>query len=492
MPDPVDFVPLFGETVARVRARMDADANAGLVPTDPAYIDTREGSFYWDMTQVVALEIARLWDALGSETVAAAFPSVAWGEYLDEHAATFGLVRNPAVAAVGQVQFGGDAGVLVAQGTRVSATPADPSLDAITFQTTAAGTTGPALPAPTGLGTVEADTTGSLLTGTYIYRVTAYNDFGESLVGADTTAVVGPAITTGKVTVSWSAVAGADGYRVYRTLDALDDAQQIADTATLSFVDLGTVTPGALEPTADTTSGVLINVVALDPGTAGNLAADAITNLDTLVPGITLVTNPAATVDGEDVEDDEALRRRVLAQYNGSAGGTVGWYVQQALAYPGVERAVCIPAWAGAGTVLVIPMLADGTAVSSDVVDGLQAQLDPTPGLGHGTAPVGHTVTVETSTPLTVNVVAVIGFGTGFSLDGTSGTIPSRAAIVDAIAGYLATLGPGDTISYQKLEAVIFTVEGVASVTGLTVNSGTADIPLTIPDSPILATPTLS
>lgn len=492
MPDPVDFVPLFAETLARVRARMDADANAGLVPSDPAYIDTREGSFYWDMTQVVALEIARLWDALGSETVAAAFPSVAWGDYLDEHAATFGLVRNPAVPAQGQVQFGGDPGTLVGQDTRVSATPADPSLDAITFQTTATGITGPALPAPTGVSTAEADTGGALLTATFIYRVTAYNEFGESLPGADTAAVVGVGVTTGEVTVSWSAVTGADGYRVYRTVDPLAAAQQIADVTALSFLDHGTVVPGALEPTADTTSGVLVNVVALNAGTAGNLGADAITNLDTLVPGISLVTNPAATTEGEDVEDDEALRRRVLAQYSGSAGGTVGWYVQQALEYPGVERAVCLPAWAGPGTALVIPMLADGNAVSSLTVDGLQAQLDPTPGMGHGTAPIGHTVTVETSTPLAVDIVAAVGFGTGFSLDGSSGTIPSRGAIVDVIAAYLATLSPGDTISYEKLKAAFFTVEGVASVTGLTINGGSVDIPLTIPEAPILNTPTLT
>src|SRR5579862_4828423 len=125
--DPIGFTPLFNETLARIRARLDADVNAGLVETDPGWIDTREGSMYWILTQVFGLEAARLWDALGSETPAAAFPSLAWGPYLDAHGNTFALTRKPAIAATGLVVFAGTPGTLIATGTQVSSSPISPS-----------------------------------------------------------------------------------------------------------------------------------------------------------------------------------------------------------------------------------------------------------------------------------------------------------------------------------------------------------------------------
>lgn len=140
MAELMDFLPLFQESIETVRGRMDADANAGLTSSDPLWVDTREGTFYWDVTQVSALEIVRLWDALSVEVPAAAFPIFAWGEYLDNHAATFDLERKPAVPATGLVTFTGTDGTLIATGTVVSTEPADPDADPIEFSTTAPAT----------------------------------------------------------------------------------------------------------------------------------------------------------------------------------------------------------------------------------------------------------------------------------------------------------------------------------------------------------------
>lgn len=476
MTDLLDFTPLFVETLARVRARMDADANAGLLPDDPGWIDTREGTFYWDVTQVAALEIARLWDAIGSETVAAAFPSTAWGDYLDEHASTFQLVRNIAVQAIGNVSFIGDPDILVAAGTEVSAPPADPSLDAVTFQTTDSGTTGPQLSPPTGVTATPSATGGQLPAGTYIYRATAYNDFGETLASADVSVDVTG--TASSVALAWNPVVASNGYRVYRTLDPAVLGQRIADVTTTSFTDNGSAIPGVYQPTANTTSGVTLPVVAKDAGKEGNLGAGAVTDLDTLVQGITLVTNPAPMVGGADPENDPALQSRILSQYQGSGAGNINWYVQQALAQPGVERAVCVPIWNGPGTVLVVPMLTDGSPVTPTIVAALQKSLDPIPGQGHGLAPVGVTVTVSTTAALFVFVAATINFATGYSLDGASGTVATRNALVAALDSYFASLNPGDLLSYQQVQAALLGVTGVISVSGLTVNSGTEDLTL--------------
>ena len=73
--DILDFTPVYQEDAASIRARLDADANAGFALDDPSWMDTREGTFYYDVTQVAVLEFARIWDALSVEVPAAAFVS---------------------------------------------------------------------------------------------------------------------------------------------------------------------------------------------------------------------------------------------------------------------------------------------------------------------------------------------------------------------------------------------------------------------------------
>lgn len=127
------------ENAATIRARMDADVNAGLDPSDPRWVDVTEGGVYWDLSQVSVLEFDRLWDTIGTEIVAAMFPSYSWGDFTDEHALTFGLVRKPAVKATGLVRFTGAETTPIETGVQVGTEPDDPDVDPITFQTTQSG-----------------------------------------------------------------------------------------------------------------------------------------------------------------------------------------------------------------------------------------------------------------------------------------------------------------------------------------------------------------
>lgn len=135
--DFLDFLPLFVETSDTIRARLDADVNAGVDPTDPNFIDTTEGGMYFDLTQPLVLEMERIWDALSAETPAVMFPAFAWGEYLDEWGVTVNLPRKPAVAAVGFVTFVGNTGGLIATGTQVSPLQTNPDVAPPIFQTVA-------------------------------------------------------------------------------------------------------------------------------------------------------------------------------------------------------------------------------------------------------------------------------------------------------------------------------------------------------------------
>jgi uncharacterized phage protein gp47/JayE len=125
MPGFLDFLPLFQESVDSIRARVNADANAGLSPTDLAFLDTSEGGFFYDLTGTCILEMARLWDSISTELPMAVFPAFSWGIYLDEHGVTVNLPRTPASAASGVVSFLGDPDTNIPAGTQVSTVQID-------------------------------------------------------------------------------------------------------------------------------------------------------------------------------------------------------------------------------------------------------------------------------------------------------------------------------------------------------------------------------
>ncbi|MDE1828581.1 MAG: DUF2460 domain-containing protein [Candidatus Micrarchaeota archaeon] len=118
----------------------------------------------------------------------------------------------------------------------------DPENNALTAYNFGAGTQISAPAAPT-----LAATTGTLAATTYTYRVTAYNAQGETVASTSTPITLA---STGGVTVTWTAVAGAVGYRVYGRTGTLG---KIADVTGLTFTDSGSVTPGAAAPSVNGT-----------------------------------------------------------------------------------------------------------------------------------------------------------------------------------------------------------------------------------------------
>ena len=244
----------------------------------------------------------------------------------------------------------------------------------------------------------------------------------------------------------------------------------------------------------NTTSGITLPAQALTAGVAGNVGANAIVSLDSVLPNVISVTNPAPMQGGEEEESDDDFRTRIIGEYTGTSGGGNITDYRRWSASQGVVRVTVTPVWNGPGTVLVIAMNSDGSPVASTVVTGLQSFLDPVPGLGQGQAPIGATVTVVTSSLLTVNIVATVIAEPGYSLDGTGNTIATRQAIIDSINAYLQGLQPGDTLVAQHLQAEFY-VGGVHKITGLTVNGTMADIPLgtgLTPQVPVLGTATLT
>jgi uncharacterized phage protein gp47/JayE len=161
-----DFLPLYVETTDTIRARIDADVNAGVDPTDPAFIDTTEGGIYFDLSQPVVLELERVWDALSAEVPAVMFPAFAYDDYLDEWGVTISIPRKAAVAATGTVRFTGTVGGLIASGTQVSPVQTDPDADPPVFQTIASAIIGAGGTVDVPVQAVEAGSAGNVAAGT--------------------------------------------------------------------------------------------------------------------------------------------------------------------------------------------------------------------------------------------------------------------------------------------------------------------------------------
>jgi uncharacterized phage protein gp47/JayE len=99
-------------------------------------------------------------------------------------------------------------------------------------------------------------------------------------------------------------------------------------------------------------------ILALDPGSAGNLITGTTLSFGT-IPGIVSVTVDTVS-GGTDDETDDELRGRVLQRIREPPmGGDQSDYVAWALAVPGVTRAWCAPLEMGIGTVTLRFMLDD-------------------------------------------------------------------------------------------------------------------------------------
>jgi uncharacterized phage protein gp47/JayE len=474
----IELRPLWPEeTEEAILARMVTWANEGLVPGSERWVDTREGTHWRTCVMPLVRELARIYDLAGTEAVAAGFVIWAWGEYLDDHAEVLHLFRLEATSATGRVTFTAPVDSLIAAGAEVGAVPVTEDDEAPSFQTLAGVTVAGPLAVPTGLAATPSAAGGTLATATYRYVVTAIDAAGETTVSAEASAAVtGP---TGSVALNWNDVPNAVGYRIYRGTALGGPYGRVAEVLASDYLDTGLPATGPAPPGANTTGGkVYASVRATESGLVGNVAAGAVAEILTPLPFEATVTNAEPFAGGTDPEDDEHLRQRVLDAHEGKDAGAVRDYRGWARAYPGVGRATVIPLWAGPGTVRVIVLTADGDPVSSAVLEGLQVLLDPTAGLGEGTAPVGATVTVSTATAVALKVEATIEFESGFSLVGGASTIPLRESIEEAINEYVEMVEPGMEVVRAKIIGAITAIPGVHDVGSVELNDAAMNVML--------------
>lgn len=246
---------------------------------------------------------------------------------------------------------------------------------------------------------------------------------------------------------------------------------------TQSFTVILDTTNAAYSPTlggyvlGSGTSSVTVTVQAASSGSGANALIGQITLLNQPVSGVDTVTNSAAFTTGVDPETDAALRTRFVAylaslsKATKSAVGTAITSLKQGVNYSLTENQT-YGGVAQAGYFFVV--VDDGTgAPSSTLLASAATAID-------AVRPVTSTFAVFA--PVVVNAAVAMSatIATGYD------PVATKALIVTALKTYINALTLGQALTYSRLTQVAYDASpGVSNITGVTLNTSTADLAAT-------------
>lgn len=153
---------------------------------------------------------------------------------------------------------------------------------------------------PPVMGSSATATTGGTLTpGTYFYKVTATNAAGETIGGTEVSQVVPTGTSTNTVTINWTAVAGASGYKVYRGTSAGGEAVffTVATGSTVTYTDTGTAGTAGSPPTTNTASSIVLHDGAATKVLGTDFAVDPVSGRIQILAGGSILPTDTLTVD---------------------------------------------------------------------------------------------------------------------------------------------------------------------------------------------------
>ena len=229
----------------------------------------------------------------------------------------------------------------------------------------------------------------------------------------------------------------------------------------------GTIPAGAL--TAD------VPVRALAQGAAGNVRAGTIVTMTVAPVGVLSCTNPQPCAGGEEAEDDEALRVRVLDTFRRLPNGAnAAFYEQGALSFDGVAAAAVVPRPRGTGSVDVVvaaPSGAPEQALLEELADYFQARRE-----------IAVDVQVRAPSVTTVNVAVGVRTKAGYDREETHQRV--EQALRDWFTGKIL----GQPVLLARLGSIVFACEGVENYA---ISAPAADVAVASDVLPMLGTLTV-
>lgn len=250
---------------------------------------------------------------------------------------------------------------------------------------------------------------------------------------------------------------------IVQTQDGTERFQVIADTNQSAYnAGLSAYVLGA------GIASITATVRATTAGASSNVSAGLITTIASSLPGVDTVTNAAGFTNGADAETDAAFRARFvnyiasLSKATVLAVETAITSVQQGITYTLTENLAYNGATQAGYFYAVVD---DGTGAppggfitsESNAVELVR--------------PIATSFGIFAPVVVNANVVMTVTAGAGF----THGQV--AAAVQAALQSFLNTMVLGEFLPYTKLAQIAFGASpGVANVTAITLNGGTADL----------------
>lgn len=214
-------------------------------------------------------------------------------------------------------------------------------------------------------------------------------------------------------------------------------------------------------------------------GAVGNVTG-AITPIN-YVRGLVSSEITAIETYGEEEADVSVIDSVYYASINSTAfGGNRADYMLKVKQIPGVGGVKLYSAseWKGGGTCRIVITSSSYTVPEASFVNQVQNMIDPpwNQGAGYGTAPIGHTVTVDGATATTVNISSNITLAEGYEWEDVEPHIQS------AIDEYFQSINEQWEDNYQtivrisQIETRILDVAGVIDIFGTALNDNEANL----------------
>ena len=245
-----------------------------------------------------------------------------------------------------------------------------------------------------------------------------------------------------------------------------------------------------------------VPVRAVNGGQEGNVAADTILLMVKPLRGVTYVTNPEAMTGGVEAESDGSYLSRILASMRTGASmtGCVADYIRWAKEVPGVGQVVVEPEWDDpslpaqfhyldgygsrrcAGAVRLIIIDSNGIPANQQLLDTVYQHIagleyyDPARPM-----PIGAHLTVTAPEPLRIDISAVVLLEHGADIRTVTERFRTALDRYWLEVGQDAAVIRGGGTAYIRMVqvgAALARSGGVENYSGLTVNGGTADIPV--------------
>lgn len=222
-------------------------------------------------------------------------------------------------------------------------------------------------------------------------------------------------------------------------------------------------------------------------GSVGNDVSGALIPID-FVEGLETATLTELLIPGEDEEATESIRERFFGTFDTKPyGGNKKDYIQKTNEIGGVGSTKVTPVWDGGGTVKLTILNSDYNRASQTLIDDVQTIIDPSRlADGLGVAPIGHVVTVDTATNVTVNIALDVTFDDGYSFQMLETTI------TNVIEEYLYELRknwaaePYSIVRTAQLDTRILQIEGIIDIANTRINGRNKNLELGPYEIPII------